>query len=196
MNDTLSFYQQNAQAFIAGTVDVDMSAFYQRFLELIPPGASILDLGCGSGRDSKVFSDLGYRVTAMDGSVELCKQAAQLTGFPVRCLLFEELDYDREFDGVWACASLLHVEKEKMGAILDLVAASLKPGGILYASYKYGSCQRRENGRFFNDYTEADIPALFPESGPFTCISWWINPDERPERRNEKWLSLICRKNG
>ena len=195
MSKTLNYYDQNAQAFITGTVDVDMSAFYRRFLEYLPQDAAVLDLGCGSGRDSKFFADRGYRVTAIDGSAELCRRAEEVTGFPVRCLLFEELDYDREFDGVWACASLLHVEKEKMSAVLDQVAASLKDGGILYASYKYGTAQRTDKGRFFSDYTEADIPVLFPESGPLSCISWWITQDERPERSEERWLNLICKKN-
>ncbi len=194
MNDTLRYYEQNARAFVAGTVDVDMSAHHRRFLEHLPPHASILDLGCGSGRDSRIFGDLDYRVTAVDGSPELCRMAEQLTGFPVRCLLFEELDYSDAFDGVWACASLLHVEKEKMQRILGLVARSMKANGILYVSYKYGSGYHTENGRFYSDYTEADIPALFPDSGPLSCINWWITQDERPERSQEKWLNILCKK--
>ena len=82
-----------------------------------------------------------------------------------------------------------------MREVLDLVATSLKEDGILYASYKYGTTQRTDNGRFFSDYMEADIPVLFPESGLLTCISWWITQDERPERREERWLNLICKKN-
>ena len=195
MSETLDFYEQNAQSFIDGTVNVDMSAFYSRFLEHLPSGAAILDLGCGSGRDSRFFSGMGYRVAAIDGSPELCRRAEELTGLPIRCLLFENLDYDREFDGVWASAALLHVEKEKMGAVLDRVAAALKPGGILYASYKYGSAQRKDdNGRFFSDYTEADLPVLFPEGGQLSSIGWWITQDERPERRHEWWLNLLCKK--
>ena len=194
MNDTLSYYEQNAQEFVAGTVGIDMSAHYRRFLEQLLPKASILDLGCGSGRDSRFFAELGHRVTAVDGSAELCRLAQQVTGFPVRCLLFEELDYSDEFDGVWACASLLHVEKEQMSNVLYLVARSMKNGGVLYVSYKYGASHHTENGRFYSDYTEADIPALFPESGDLRCINWWITQDERPERSSEKWINILCRK--
>ena len=194
MNDTLNYYAQNAQEFIAGTIGIDMSDVHRRFLEHMPPEGSILDLGCGSGRDSKFFAERGYRVTAVDGSAELCKRAEQLIGFPVRCLLFEDLDYVNEFDGVWACASLLHVEKEKMLRILGLVSNALKDGGTLYLSYKYGTGQRLEKGRFFSDYTEADIPLLFPESSPLSCVEWWITQDERPERSHERWLNMICKK--
>ena len=194
MNDTLNYYAQNAQEFIAGTIGIDMSDVHRRFLEHMPPEGSILDLGCGSGRDSKFFAERGYRVTAVDGSAELCKRAEQLIGFPVRCLLFEDLDYVNEFDGVWACASLLHVEKEKMQRILGLVSNALKGGGTLYLSYKYGTGQRVDNGRFFSDYTEADIPLLFPESSPLSCVEWWITQDERPERSHERWLNMICKK--
>ena len=193
-NETLNYYAQNAQEFIAGTVDVDMSRLYRHFLTHLPQDGSILDLGCGSGRDSKFFADLGYRVTAVDGSEELCRRAERLIGFPVRCLLFEELDYVNKFDGIWACASLLHVEKEKMPHILDLVARALKVGGTLYLSYKYGAGQRVDNGRFFSDYTETDIPLLFPEDSPLSCVQWWITQDERPERSHERWLNMICKK--
>lgn len=194
MNDTLNYYAQNAREFIAGTIGVDMSNIHRRFLAHMPPEGAILDLGCGSGRDSKFFAELGYRVTAVDGSAELCSYAQQLTGFPVRCLLFEELDYVDQFDGVWACASLLHVKKENMQRILGLVADSMKDGAVLYLSYKYGTGQRVEKGRFFSDYTEADMNLLFPKSGRLSCVEWWITQDERPERSHEKWLNMICKK--
>lgn len=195
MDDTLNYYRCHAREFVTGTVNVDMSAHHQRFLEQLPPRASILDLGCGSGRDSRVFADLGHKVTAVDGSPELCRMAQRVTGFPVRCLLFEELDYSEEFDGVWACASVLHVEKEKMPDVLNLVARAMKTGGILYVSYKYGTGTHRENGRFYSDYTEADLSVLFPEKGSLRCIRWWVNGDERPDRSQEKWLNILCTKN-
>lgn len=194
MNETLNFYNENAKSFIAGTVDIDMSCIHKRFLEYLPEKASILDLGCGSGRDSKVFADRGYDVTAVDGSAELCKYAEQLIGIPVRCLLFENLDYTNQFDGIWASASLLHVEKDKMQAVLRLVADAMKENGILFASYKYGTTQRVDNGRFYSDYTEADIPALFPASAKLSCIDWWITNDARPDQSTQKWLNVICKR--
>ena len=108
MKDTINYYNLNADVFIEGTINVDMTEIQSRFLSKIPEKSAILDLGCGSGRDSKLFSNLGHSVTPVDGSPELCKKAATHTGLPVRCLLFEDLDYTAEFDAVWACASLLH----------------------------------------------------------------------------------------
>lgn len=194
MNETLNFYNENAKSFIAGTIDIDMSHIHKRFLEYLPEKASILDIGCGSGRDSKVFADLGYDVTAVDGSAELCKHAEQLIGIPVRCLLFENLDYTNQFDGIWASASLLHVEKDKMQAVLRLVADAIKENGILFASYKYGTTQRVDNGRFYSDYTEADIPALFPATAKLSCVDWWITNDAQPDQSAQKWLNVICKR--
>ena len=100
MNYTIDYFNENAESFITGTIDVDLSDIHRRFLSEIPPIASILDLGCGSGRDSKLFSDLGHTVTAVDGSPELCRRAEEYIGIPVRCLLFEDLDYSNQFDAV------------------------------------------------------------------------------------------------
>lgn len=194
MKDTINYYNQNADAFVENTISVDMSAIQKRFLSAIPKYAKILDLGCGSGRDSKFFVNLGYSVTAVDGSLELCQKAFSYIGLPVRCLLFEELDYHNEFDAIWACASLLHVEKSKMQHVLALVTTALKSDGILYVSYKYGEEQQVRNGRLFSDYTEADISTLFPSNGQLECFDWWITGDARADRSDEKWLNLLCRK--
>lgn len=194
MNDTINYYNQNAAAFIEGTVNVNMCDIYRRFLATIPEQSQILDLGCGSGRDSKFFTDIGHLVTAIDGSPELCQKATEYTGLSVRCMLFDELDFHEEFDAVWACASLLHVEKGKMHNVLQLVSNALKSGGILYVSYKYGLDQRLQGGRLFSDYTEKDIPFLFNQANNLKCLEWWITEDARTDRSNEHWLNIICQK--
>lgn len=194
MNDTINYYNQNASAFFEGTVNVNMGDIYRRFLAAIPRQSHILDLGCGSGRDSKFFADIGHLVIAVDGSPELCQKATEYTGFPVRCMLFDELDFHEEFDAVWACASLLHVEKSKMHDVLKLVSNALKCGGTLYVSYKYGQNQRLQSGRLFSDYTEQDIPFLFNQENNLKCLEWWITADARPDRSNEQWLNILCKK--
>ena len=194
MNDTINYYNQNASAFIEGTINVNMGDIYRRFLDVIPGQSHILDLGCGSGRDSKFFNDIGHLVTAVDGSPELCQKATEYTGLPVRCMLFDELDFHEKFDAVWACASLLHVEKSKMLDVLKLVSNALKSGGTLYVSYKYGQNQRLQSGRLFSDYTEEDIPFLFNQENNLNCLEWWITADARPDRSNEQWLNILCKK--
>ena len=194
MNDTINYYNQNASAFIEGTINVNMGDIYRRFLDVIPDQSHILDLGCGSGRDSKFFNDIGHLVTAVDGSPELCQKATEYTGLPVRCMLFDELDFHEKFDAVWACASLLHVEKSKMLDVLKLVSNALKSGGTLYVSYKYGQNQRLQSGRLFSDYTEEDIPFLFNQENNLNCLEWWITADARPDRSNEQWLNILCKK--
>ena len=194
MNDTINYYNQNASAFIEGTINVNMGDIYRRFLDVIPGQSHILDLGCGSGRDSKFFNDIGHLVTAVDGSPELCQKATEYTGLPVGCILFDELDFHEEFDAVWACASLLHVEKSKMFDVLKLVSNALKSGGTLYVSYKYGQNQRLQSGRLFSDYTEEDIPFLFNQENNLNCLEWWITADARPDRSNEQWLNILCKK--
>jgi cyclopropane fatty-acyl-phospholipid synthase-like methyltransferase len=194
MNETLAYYNQNADAFIEGTQSADMSAQYRFFLNHLTPGGKLLDLGCGSGRDSAYFSSLGFDVTAIDGSEELCKRVKTLYGINAHCVKFEDLSFDSEFDAVWACASLLHVSKADMPSILRKVSKALKLDGILYASFKYGNTERINGGRFFNDYTEDDIGTLFTPENQLTLLEYWITEDVRPDRAGERWLNIIATK--
>lgn len=194
MDTTLNYYNQNADSFIAGTVSADMSAQYQFFLRYVPRKAKILDLGCGSGRDSAYFASLGFNVVAVDGSAELCKRAKEIYGINAVCTLFEDLSFDAEFDAVWACASLLHVDKAGMPDVLRKLSRALKTNGILYASFKYGNTERISGGRFFNDYTEADIGTLLTPENQLILQEYWITEDVRPERSGEQWLNFIAMK--
>ena len=151
--ETLQYYEDNAEAFISGTVNADMSDTRQRFLKLLPENALILDFGCGSGRDTKAFLEHGYRVDAVDGSAELCRQASDYTGICVRQMLFQELDISNYYDGVWACASILHLSKIEISDVLKRISNALKPGGILYTSFKYGTFEGMRNNRYFTDFT-------------------------------------------
>lgn len=194
MNDTLSYYNQNADAFIEGTQNADMTEQYRRFLKYLSPGCKLLDLGCGSGRDSVYFSSLGFRVTAMDGSEALCRRVKENHGIDVICIGFEDISFVAEFDAVWACASLLHVKKADMPGILMKVSGALKPGGILYASFKYGSTERVVNGRFFNDYTENDLDTLLTSENRLSLLEYWITEDVRPDRSGERWLNFVAKR--
>ena len=190
---TIEYYNTNATEYAASTVHANVSALYDHFLPYLAPDASILDLGCGSGRDSKFFIDAGYHVTAVDGSQELCLLASEYINQPVRHLLFADLDYHEQFDAVWACASLLHVPKMEIHGIFQKISIALKNHGILYLSFKYGNSERDSGERLFSDYTESDIPWLV-ENTDFSVIEFWQSLDVRSNRTTEKWLNIIFRK--
>jgi SAM-dependent methyltransferase len=193
-NKTLQYYNETAQTFVQGTIDADLRKLHRRFLRLLPIQAHILDLGCGSGRDSKAFLDAGYQVTAIDGSVGCCHLAGEYIGQPVLCQTFAELDFDQAFDGVWACASLLHVPYAELTDIFRKVARALRPGGYLYASFKYGDFEGERNGRYFTDLDEERLAALIEPVVGLEIVETFVTGDVRDGRGGEKWLNVIGEK--
>lgn len=194
MNHTITYYNLSAEAYVKGTIDVDLSELRRRFHNHLPEGTHILDLGCGSGRDSKAFLEQGYTVTAMDGSLECCKLAGGTIGQEVFCKTFEELDFDQEFDGIWACASLLHVPFGELTGVFRKIARALKPGGYLYASFKYGDFEGKRNGRYFTDLTEERLMNLLKPVDCFEISETFITDDVRKDRDGEQWLNVIMKK--
>jgi len=184
------YYEQNAQDFFEGTVDVDMSELYECFLPLVPEGGSILDAGCGSGRDALAFKKQGYKVTAFDATETLCKLASELLSQAVECMRFNEISRQREFDAVWACASLLHVPRAELSDSISALIASLKPGGVMYCSFKLGDTERECDGRFFTDMTDSSFLAVMSNINPDAGVETWITGDQRPDR-NEQWLNAL-----
>lgn len=194
MSETINYYNVHAKEFFEGTVAADMSCLRDKFLKYIPVGGRLLDAGCGSGRDSKVFIQSGYKVEAIDASVELCKLASENIGQEVHCLCFNDMKYKKEFDGIWASASLLHVAKNDMQGVLVKCYNALKPDGILYASFKYGDTEAVKNKRLFNNYTEEGIKDLFYDMGIFRILECFVTEDVRAERTGEKWVNVIAKK--
>lgn len=195
MNQTISYYDKNAAEFCKNTIDADMSFCRDKFLKYLKTGAAILDAGCGSGRDSVAFKQLGYHVTAMDASPEICKEAEKVLGQKVLCKTFEELDDENVYDGIWACASLLHVPKESMREVLYRLKRALKDGGILYASFKYGDKEKVVDGRLFNYYNEQSVRKLMEENG-FEVLELFATQDVREDRREEQWMNVVGGKEG
>ena len=192
---TLEYYAANAEAFASSTVDVAFSSVQKCFEGLLQPGARVLDFGCGSGRDAKHFLEAGFAVDAVDGSPELCRIASELTGLPVRCMRFEELSAQSIYDGIWACSSILHVPSRQLLALLAKMAAALKPGGVVYTSFKLGEFEGVRNGRYFSDFTLESFARLLERVPALRGEGHWVSGDARPGREDEKWLNLILRKN-
>lgn len=190
---TLNYYNDNAEAFCSGTQNAAFSEHQDIFLKCLPPKASILDFGCGSGRDSKAFLLKGYDVEAIDGSEELCRLASECIGKEVKCRKFQELEAENLYDGIWACASMLHLNMTDLEAVMKRIDGALKPSGILYTSFKYGECEGFRNGRYFNDMTEEKMELLLKRLKTFKIEKMWRTSDVRPGRSEEKWLNLLLR---
>ena len=192
---TKAYYDQRAVEFCANTVAMDMSELYAPFLQTIPPGGRILDAGCGSGRDSRAFLSLGFDVVPIDASAEMVRATKELTGLDAWQLGFEELDFDGEFEGIWACASLLHVTRRELSTVLARLARALKPNGVLYMSFKHGDGERVEDGRLFNDMDEAKLCDALLNHPPLELSASWVSEDLRNDRGGRQpWLNAIARR--
>ncbi len=194
MNTTLDFYNSMAADFVQGTIHADVELLLQSFMKYLKQGAAILDLGCGSGRDSKYFLDKGYAVTAIDGSAELCKMASAFIGREVAQITFDKIDYYQMFDGVWACASLLHVPSLQLPSVFVRISRSLKPGGYLYVSFKYGAFEGERNGRYFTDLSEEKLTGIISHHKELEIKEMAVSNDVREGRQDEKWINAIIRK--
>lgn len=133
-------------------------------------------------------------MAAVDGSAELCKAASEYTGIPVKQMLFEDLDEVEKYDGIWACASILHVKKAELPGILRKMSAAIKLNGIIYVSFKYGDFEGERNGRYFTDMTEDSMAQLLEIIPELSIEKQWITGDVRAGRGDERWLNMILRK--
>ena len=191
---TLNYYNENAQSFASGTVSIKFTEVQDKFLEKLNPDAYILDFGCGAGRDTKYFLSRGYQIDAIDGSEQLCRIASKYTGIKVRQMLFQELDEKEKYDGIWACASILHLPKKQLREVLENMYAALKSEGWIYTSFKHGKFEGERNGRYFTDFTTDTFKEFIHDMHGLKIEEHWITGDVRPGRGEEKWLNLIMQK--
>jgi len=195
IDKTINYYNENAESFYHNTIDINMEHFYQKFLEHIPNKGKILDVGCGSGRDSLYFINNGYDVTSIDASEEMVKMSSSLTGQSTIHLRIEDINYKNKFNGIWACASLLHIEKKLTEKVLISLGNALKKSGVLYASYKYGTNTNILEDRYYNNFDESSFGLVIGNIKNLDIINQWTTVDLRPSRENEKWLNVLLEKN-
>lgn len=193
-NPTLNYYNENASSFIEGTQNASMVETLEEFIRYLPLKGRVLDLGCGSGRDSKYLLQHGFSVDAMDGSDELCQAATNFTGIQVKKMDFLDLNEIQTYDGIWACASILHLPYQNFPLMFARIFQALRKNGVVYVSFKYGSFEGMRNGRYFTDMTEEKLAYVLEKISDFFIIRQWISSDIREGREDEKWLNLILRK--
>lgn len=190
--DTIGYYDANATGFVAGTANVEFGALQHEFARRLPEGGRILDLGCGSGRDSLAFLKAGFAVDAVDGSVQMVKAASELTGLPVVHALFTDYEPEGLYDGIWACSSLLHVPVAELADVIAKYARALVPGDTFYLSFKLGNHDGMRNGRWFTDLDEPVFRDLVAEIPELRIERIDVTSDVRPGRADEKWLNVWC----
>ena len=194
--DTLKFYDENAEQYCEQTVNGDMTEGYNRFMVFLPDKAYILDFGCGSGRDSKFFIEKGYTVRAIDGSKELCKLASKYIGQKVDCMKFEELNDESMYDGIWACSSILHVERENLPDILRKMIRAIKEDGVIYASFKLGDKEIVQDGKYYNYITKEILEEMLRQVDPNSKIVDYFESGTCKDvnRPTAAWGSFLIKK--
>ena len=187
------YYSSNAKLFYDATVNIDMTALYDEFLPLVKSNGLILDAGCGAGRDSKSFIEHGYEICAFDASKELVSLASKLIKKPVQQALFQTFESINKFDGIWACASLLHVPIDELSNVISKFVSLLTESGIFYCSFKLGREEVIRNGRVFTNVDEVSF-GQYITGKPISIVKQWRTGDLREGRESEQWLNVILRR--
>lgn len=191
---TLAFYAAEAPVYAASGKD-GVSRHLASFLKRLPEGATILELGCGGGRDAEYMIAQGFRVDATDGVAEIAALAQARIGQPVRVMRFDELDADERYDAVLASASLLHVPRQALPDILGKVWRALKPNGWHLATYKAGGTEGRDLfGRYFNYLAPHEAEFAYRATGPWEPLEIGQGMGGGYDGVQGPWLAVTARK--
>lgn len=196
--NTLKYYDKNAKLYCDQTLVGDLQENYEKFLKYLPENAYILDFGCGSGRDSKYFKEKGYTVKAIDGSKEMCKLASKYINQEVVCMKFDELSDINTYDGIWACSSILHVEKENLMPVLIKMIEALKNNGVIYTSFKIGTGYEIKENKYYNFLSKEEMNKLLSETKKNVKLIDYFEtlPSTKRTGKNTVWGNFIIKKYG
>ena len=196
MNTTIEYFDQNAERCFADAFTITERTNQDHFLSYVKPGGRILDFGCGSGRDTAYFRRQGYDVTPTDGSREMCRLASDYLGTPVRVLEFGELDDVDAYDGIYAPASIMHIEYDRLLEVLPRMARALHQGGVAYVSFKYGETDGYLGKRYYTNMTEERLARMLETVPQLEVVEQGIFGNEHPDQPDFRWLYAYLRASG
>jgi SAM-dependent methyltransferase len=167
--DTISFYDREAAQYARSS---QRSTHIDAFIAAVGTGAKVLELGCGAGHDAEALIAAGIDVTATEASSQLAAIASARIGRMVRVMRFDEMADSNVFDGVWANACLLHVPVGSLAGVLTSVRASLRFGGVFFATFKAGDREGRDRlGRYYNFPNRVELESCYARAGHWTSLS-------------------------
>ena len=188
-----NYYESNAECYAAETFFADMSEQYQRFLPLLKKGAKILDVGSGSGRDACYIQKHGYQVTALEPSKNLCREIRKVFSGEIECSDIQNYQPAERYDGIWAYASLIHLQEEEILCFFEKIELLLKANGIIYISGKNGiPTGKAEDGRYFLEFSEYLVEKILIVNEQLKLEQLWYTGDVSG-RRGFRWLNVIFR---
>ena len=190
---TIDYYNRNADWYYWTTVGVDMDAFRKKFASYLPGEASVIDMGCGSGRDVMAFSDMGHDAVGLDGAKELLKLAEER--LEIKTIYADMSDYKAAspYDGIWCCASLIHLNGEEKARLFRNLDRNLKPGGILFISAKDGiETGRDSDGVYTSNCTEKELRKYLEDAG-CEILGTKVTEDAMG-RGGVRWLNVFAKK--
>ncbi len=194
MNSTIDYYNSNADDYYQNTIDADLDAARSRFTAYLPTGARIIDMGCGSGRDVLAFRSLGFKAAGLDASEDMVQMAKEHLEIPVIAADMSTWIADEPYDGIWCCASLMHLGDDDCRRFFSNLRCNLKPGGVLYISVKSGiETGMDAAGRYMKNFTEEDVQELADMAEGLRISELWYT-DDTLSRRDFKWLNVIMSK--
>lgn len=191
--DTIEYYNKYAAKIFEDTAELDMEELRQKFLKYLEEGDTILDLGCGSGRDSLAFYEQGYDVTPLDASEEMCKLAEIHTGIEVLHMTYEDMEFDEVFDGVWGCAALIHVPEKEIEDILEKIIDAMCRNGILFLSFRKGDFEGFQGEQYFCEYTQEKLERILRETKRLELKKIWVT-DDINRNSDDEWINILARK--